>query len=234
MAQGQGTAGSNNRQKIMLVGVILVAAFLAWQVFGMFGGGSSEPTPTQAAPLPPPPQSTTLAAAAKKVELTPREIELMQLQKETEAKYIAALNELQMLKVEKDIAETNKAIAAAKLDTITSQKNTVELLTGPQQPAPNYAQALSNAPVSATPQQSPPSSTNNVATPTAAVTYTVISVSQIHYKWNAVLGYQGNLYNVAIGDVLPPDGSKVVSIGKSGVTLEKGGVKTQVSLVPII
>jgi hypothetical protein len=62
----------------------------------------------------------------------------------------------------------------------------------------------------------------------------VISVSQLQNRWGAVLGYQGNLYSVFSGDVLPPDGSKVISISKSGVILEKNGIRTLVSMVPVI
>src|SRR5690606_24594193 len=137
-----------------------------------------------------------------------------------------AVNELQMLKIQRDIAETNKAIAGAKLDTVNAQKNIVTLLA-PEQPS-NYAQHLVNPTGAAAPTAGTPPPT------IIEVPYTVISVTEIQGRWGAVIGAQGKLYNVHVGDVLPADKSKVISINKSGVVLEKDGVKKIVSLVPII
>lgn len=68
----------------------------------------------------------------------------------------------------------------------------------------------------------------------APANYIAISVSQLLNKWSAVIGYQGKLYNVFVGDVLPPDGSTVIAIDKYSVVLEKDGAQRKVSLVPII
>ena len=149
--------------------------------------------------------------------MSAQELELVRLQQETQAKYVAALNELQMLKIAREIAQTNQAIAAARLATVTAEKNTLLLLSPPP---PAYAQGLVT-PVSGTPSMSSPG-------------YTVVSVSQLQNRWNAVLGYQDKLYSVSIGDVLPSDGSTVVSISRSGVVLEKDGAKRKISMVPII
>ena len=62
--------------------------------------------------------------------MSQREMELLAQQKQIEAKYIAALNELQALRLEREIAETNKAIIDAKLGTITAQKNIIDLISG--------------------------------------------------------------------------------------------------------
>lgn len=248
MDKRQVLSGMTTRQKVTAVALILVVAFLVWQVFGMFRGTTT--TTKTAAPA----NTTTAAGGAhgpnqppmvvpQQAQLikpepappTPREMELMKLQQETQAKYIAALNELQMLKVSREIAETNQAIVTAKLATVTAEKGIVDLLTAPAQPSTPaaYAQGLVNptatAPITPT-ENAPPSSIQ----PPAEANYTVVSVSQLQYRWSAVLGYQGNLYNVMVGDVLPADGSKVLTIDKSGVLLEKNGVKKKVSLVPII
>ena len=215
------------RQKATIVVFALVIIILLWQIMGLFGGGggeSAQPIQPDLAAVPGQPQiqgtptqpvAPQPAALPRQAGLTPRETALLKLQQETELKYITAVNELQMLKIERQIAENNKAIMSAKLDTITAQKNIVNLLTV-QAPPPEFV-------ASAPPSQ-----------PEAEVSYTVVSVSQIKYKWNAVLGYQGRLYNVTVGDVLPSDGSKVVSIDTSGVVLEKEGVRRKFSLVPII
>ncbi|OGT38241.1 MAG: hypothetical protein A3F12_07265 [Gammaproteobacteria bacterium RIFCSPHIGHO2_12_FULL_38_14] len=233
------------RQKATIVVFALVIIILLWQIMGLFGGGggeSAQPIQPDLAAVPGQPQiqgtptqpvAPQPAALPRQAGLTPREMALLKLQQETELKYITAVNELQMLKIERQIAENNKAIMSAKLDTITAQKNIVNLLTvqaPPAVPRAAYAQSLgaSPAPPPEFVASAPPSQ------PEAEVSYTVVSVSQIKYKWNAVLGYQGRLYNVTVGDVLPSDGSKVVSIDTSGVVLEKEGVRRKFSLVPII
>ncbi len=226
------------RQKITIAAIIVVMIIVLWQVIGLFGGGKT-PTITSAAnksamtnknqPMGPPPQPMPQPAQIKPASaqpMSPREMELMKLQEETQAKYINALNELQMLKVAREIAETNQAIVISRLATVTAEKNIVTMLSGPspQVASAAYAKGLVNpTAASAAPVVTQPE-----------VTYTAISVSQLHYRWNAVIGYAGNLYNVSVGDVLPADGSLVISIDKSGVMLEKAGVKRKISLVPII
>ena len=227
--------GGSSRQKIIAGVVLVVFAFLAWQIYGMFAGGSSTSAPAGSAgtamPTMPSPQPAQLPQVAK-APLTEREQALMALQQETQAKYLAALNELQMLKVEKDIAETNKAIVTAKLDTVTAQKNMVELLQPPKpEVAPaTYSQNLVN------PTGANAGVTPGVPTANAPVdNYSVISVSHLQGRWNAVMGYQGKLMNVFVGDVLPADGSVVTNIDKSGVTLKlKDGATKKISMVSII
>lgn len=232
-------APSDNRQKIILGIVIVVFAILGYIIYGMFaGGGSSAPesTPmTAQAPATPAPQPAQLlqnTGASAAAPLSEREMALMKLQQETQAKYLAALNELQMLKVEKDIAETTKAIAAAKLETITAQKNMVDLLQPQQTIAPNYAQGLAGG---ASPQTVAGQAPTAPTTAPATDSYTVISVSHLQGRWNAILGYKGKLLNVSVGDVLPSDGSTVTAISKSGVTLKnKDGDTQKISLISVI
>jgi type IV pilus biogenesis protein PilP len=240
------------RQKVMGAVLAVVVVIIIWQIYGLFGGGSSTTVtpapalthvgaqpgaPSATGPRPPAmPQPAELIKAQP--QMTQREMELSKLQQETQAKYIAALNELQVLRVSRDIAETTQAIMTAKLATVTAEKNIVNLLAPPQQLAPaDYARGL----VTPTPGGVTQNIGGRPATPTTAPaaapresTYTAISVSQLQYRWSAVLGYQGNLYNVHIGDVLPADGSKVISIDKSGVVLEKNGERKKISMVPII
>jgi type IV pilus biogenesis protein PilP len=68
----------------------------------------------------------------------------------------------------------------------------------------------------------------------APVSYVVISVSMQMNRWTAVLGYQGKLYNVSVGDVLPMDGWSVQSISREGVILKKDNDTRKISLVPAI
>lgn len=246
-------SGMNTRQKVTLAVTVIVFAVIAWQVFSMFRGSpTTTPTianntpATNAAPngntpngkagpqavtqptTPVPQQARLLPQPA----MTPREMELMRLQQETQAKYVAALNELQMLKISREIAETDQAIAAARLAKVTAEKGIVDLLAPPAPPpVPQgaYAQGLLNPGANNAQAQGKPQPTEQEAS------YTVVSVSQLQYKWSAVLGFQGNLYHVSVGDVLPLDGSMVASIDKSGVTLRlKDRTTKRISLVPII
>jgi type IV pilus biogenesis protein PilP len=234
----QMVSGMTTRQKVTIAVLVIIVLVILWQLIGLFRGPKvSTPTPARnataprvATPAPAMPQPAALPP--KPAPMSQRELELMRLQQETQAKYLAALSELQMLKVTRDIAETNQAIAAAKLATVTAQKKTITELTGPVAPIPQgaYASALTS-PTGATPTETQPQPP--VAIP-QETSYTVISVSQLRYRWSAVIGYQGNLYSVSVGDILPPDGSRVVNINKSGVTLERNNVRRRVSLVPII
>lgn len=250
-------ANMTTRQKVTAAFFILILLFLVYQIYEMMGGRTtSAPTPppkaTAAPPMsaagpvasPPMPAPQTVAPPPKPPVISQRELELMKMQQEAEDKYIATLNELQMLKLEQQIAETTRAIMSAKLETVTAQKGIVDLLKPPAPVTPTgYAQGLvtpipSGTSIQAAPPtqptiiQAPPT---QISPPTQPeVTYSVISVSQLQNKWNAVLGFQGNLYNVNIGDFLPPDQSKVISIDRSGVVLERNGIKRKISLVPII
>lgn len=237
--------GMTTKQKVMLVALVVIVIITLWQL-GVFEGksvpvaatqtvNSLNQTVNQAATrlnIPKPanlPQATTLP---KPEAMTAKEIALIKLQQETEAKYIAALNELQMLKVQKDIADMNKDIAAAKLDTVTAQKSTLQLLTTPATPPGGFPAAnLMNTPSTPPANPAPPEVPKPIIPDEA--NYAVVSVSQLQYKWGAVLGYQGRLFNVSVGDVLP-DGSSIVSIDKSGVVLRHNGNRRKISLVPII
>lgn len=254
----------NTRQKVTAGIFVLVVIFLLWQIIGLFGGGGGSappapkpaikpmatgPTPAGlpqgAGPLIPQPAQLPKAQPMPPQQaamISQREADLMRLQQETESKYIAALNELQMLRVERDIAETNKAIASARLDTVTAEKGIVDLLKPPPITT-TYAQGLvapvtSGAALPQAPTATPAKATTTTTTTTVVTgpetSYSVISVSQLQNKWSAVLGFQGSLFNVSIGDILPPDQAKVIAIDRSGVTLEKNGLKKKFSLVPII
>lgn len=239
----QALSSMSNRQKATVGIVVVVVLILIWQLSSMFGGGSSTPVIT---PKPAPAKMTAAAGSASPAAMGPgmqapnvpatvdimqtqpqteREAMLMKLQAETQEKYLAAINELQVLKVNKEIAVTNKDISAAKLAKVVAEKKIYDLLT-PAAPPP-VSQTINNAaPISAAAAAAAAQITND-----QNVKYTVVSVSQLQYKWTAVLGYKGVIYNVRVGDVLPPDGSTVVSIQRDGVTLEKDGSKTKVSLL---
>jgi hypothetical protein len=232
----------NQKQKITLIATVLVVLVVIWQAVKLFGNGDSSapsPAPTQNVarntngqqPSSPPagaqqateqPQLTAL----KQVPV-PANNEILKIQQETQAKYIAALNELEMLKVQKEIAETKEAITAATLSTATTEKSITDLLTVQQMPTSGGANAYS--PFSATNGSEPAAANaNNTPPPLPAPkvqaiqpeTYTLLSVSFKAERWKAVLSAQNKLFDVSVGDVLP-DKSLVISIDRNGVTLMK-------------
>jgi type IV pilus biogenesis protein PilP len=234
-------SGMPARQKLIAVAFVFILAFLIWEIIGMFRGSSPSvsTTPTKnvtgamntnvpgGAPqfVPPQPAQINKPVSA----MSPQELQLMQMQQALEARYIAATNELQQLKLSRDIAETNQAIASAKLATVTAEKHILDLLKPEPAPTAAYSHALAN-----------PSSSSVTVTTTPVPAqvevnnYSVISVTELRNRWNAVLGFQGSLFQVGIGDILPADESRVVHIDRTGVILEKNGVKKKISLVSII
>lgn len=236
-------SGMSTRQKATVGVFVLVVLFLIWQVWGLIRGGSAPAhttvgataTPASTTPgltpvgpnVPPPPQP---AQIKQPQPMTQREIELTQLQQQTEQKYLAALNDLQMLKLSQQMAEANQAIAAARLATVKAEKTIVDLLKPPPITPATYSQGLINPMHVTAPTPAPVTVT--VTTPETA--YSVISVTELQNRWSAVIGFSGNLFHVSVGDILPPDQSKVVSIDRSGVILEKNGLKRKVSMVSII
>jgi hypothetical protein len=245
------------RQKATMGVFIIVLILLMWQVIGFFKGSSSQaPSPSQLKPIaaassgqqPMMNQAPgALAAQGSQSNVQPKampvpvDTETAKIQQETQGKYVEALSDLQMLKIQRDIAEINQAIATAKLATVTAEKNVTDLLTGPA-PRPvsqgEYANKLVG-PTASSPtggnEQPPGNAQQQVPVDQSGEpSYVVISVSMQLNKWMAVIGLQGKLYNVSIGDVLPADGSVVVDINKTGVTLSKDGEKRKISLTSAI
>lgn len=255
----QAKSSMTTRQKITAAAFAVIVLVILWQIYGLFGSSTPKtvtPATTPAHPTAPmnagspnggapmSPQSPMPAQLqTQSTAMSPEEGELYRAQQQLEVQYLSAVNQLQMLKIERDIAETNKAIMTARLETVTAQKNIVDLLQPPTPPATpaTYARGL----VYPTPT-SEPQSVHAMPTPTLVpaapeappvtpeINYSVISVSRLQNRWAAVLGYQGNLYRVSVGDILPPDSSMVIAINRSGVVLERKGVKRKISLVPII
>jgi type IV pilus biogenesis protein PilP len=157
-------------------------------------------------------------------------------QEEDQKKYLGKVDELQTLKLQRQIAETNQAIAAARLATVTAEKGITDLLTSSKSQPANvpqivYSNQLEN------PSNVPSSLPAVTPTPAPAepeVEYSVISVAMQLHQWSAILGYQGKLYNVTVGDTLPPDNSKVTQITSSHVTLRKDGKSRKVSVLSSI
>jgi type IV pilus biogenesis protein PilP len=246
MALEKTTEGASIKQKAMIGAVVIVVLIVIWQMFGLMGSGGSSAPPTATAVNQGAKTSNATAASSgmnatsavngqttQQVELKQaqviNDVKFLQSQQASEQKYIGKINDLEDLKIQRAIAETNQAIAAAKLATVTAEKNISDLLTKPatpEVPAGIYANKLTN------PTQAETIIVSTTATST--VEYTVISVSMQLGKWNAVLGYQGKLYSVVVGDVLAVDDSVVTSINKNGVVLQKDGKSRKISITSAI
>lgn len=239
------------RQKMTIAGLVIVVVVIIWQVIDMMSDQSTttEITPVAATAQPvtatAPPAGTAPAAtpatnaAAPAVVAQPApppaqpivaptvsaDMQSVEMQRRAEREYVERVNQLQMLKVQREIEETNQAIASAKLATVTAQKGISDVLTRPSQPqqVPSFTPpppVASSGPVTEIPVAPP------VEAPTA---YMVVSVSMLHGRWAAVLSSQGKLYNIVVGDVLP-DSSVVRSINKYGVILKKDGIVRKLSM----
>lgn len=253
--KSQVSSAMTTRQKITIAAFAIIILVILWQIYSLLRGSSPSPTTMPGAakgnpsamntnmPMKPAAPQPAQLMKPQPAMMSQEEANMLRMQQQAESQYLSAINQLQMLKIERDIAETNKAIMTAKLDTVTAEKGIVDLLQPPAPPPTQatYARGLLNPGIPTTPQNivnqpPPPVSEVNVqrATVTPEVNYTVISVSRLQSQWAAVLGYQGNLFNVKVGDILPADGSVVVSVGNSGVLLERKGIRRKISLVPII
>ncbi|MCE3237301.1 MAG: hypothetical protein K0R24_282 [Gammaproteobacteria bacterium] len=227
------------KQKAMIGVMVVIVLVVIWQVMGLIGTGSTKPVPSATPTVnknsgaskmgaSPPSPSTEGNKTLQQNELrqapVANDARFLQLQQMSEQKYIGKLNDLEDLKIQREIAETNQAIATAKLATVTAEKNINDLLTKPAKPevpASAYANKLAHPGTEETAAEGSLASSATRAMP--EVDYTIISVSMQLHKWNAIIGYQGKLFNVGIGDVLAADGSVVTDINKNSVTLKKDG-----------
>jgi hypothetical protein len=237
------------KQKAMIGAIIVVGLIMGWQIIGLFSGDSgagvspAKPVANGSAKMtagssPPGGAANIQMAAASQLPLQSglkqmpvmTDARFLQLQQASEEKYIDKLNDLENLKIQRQIAETNQAIATAKLATVAAEKNISDLLTKPTVPTVPVA-AYANGLVTPAMQGGGQAGSQSAE---IIPDYTVISVMMQRQKWNAVMGYQGKLLNVSIGDVLPADGSVVEAISKNGVILKKDGKSKTVNMMSAI
>lgn len=232
----------DSKKIIMLLVILGMFGLVAWQGMEMFGGGGEAPEQAKAKVIPNPdiPKPATMSQAkaekAKAAPMTEREIQLMQEQQRMQEKYMATLSNLQQLTADLAIAEANKLIMKARQETIESQKKIVTILTPPE-PTKNYSESLSSPGGTATASSTTGAATTGTQAAQSSPGFgnvTVVSVTNIRGKWNAVVGANGKLYNLSIGDTLPTDGSVVTSISKSGITLTKDDKEVKVAMNTVV
>lgn len=202
----------NHRQKYIAIALTLVLLIICWQIYQMFTSeNQSPPIKIAQAPTPKPEQvqqinEPAIIATAEKT-LTAEE-------QATRQQYLDAVNQLQMLRIKANIAETTKKITADKLETATNEKKIEDLNSSSIISSSSSMSALSSFPKADVP---PPI--------IKVIKYRVASVTETKGKWSAIISSHGTLYNVRIGDTLPDDGAKIVAIFKNGVTIEKAGAR---------
>lgn len=253
--------GISSRQKIIAAVLVIILFIVIWQIIGLFGGEKSTVPPPMtpihkvapggalsatAPPGTPNPNPTVAANPVNPNEVTPTELppvreapvtmdsQILDMQKKTDQKYVDQLNQLQILKLQREIAETNQAIASARLATVTAEKSVSDLLTRPTPPAPGTLGVLIpgtetgvTVPLQAPPPP-PPLQPPVVVMP--PIEYAVVSVSMQLGRWSAVINHENKLYSVTCGDILPDDGSIVTSINKNGVTLMRKGKRRRLTI----
>jgi hypothetical protein len=254
----------NQKQKIMIGVIIVVLAFVAWQLFGSSGGGGSAPPPqptaankSAGAPMnsgmpsaqngaAPPPEMTQ-----PKPAVVPVNNEILKLQQQTQADYLASVNKLQMLEIQRRIDETKTAIANAELSRMTAEKSIADLITSKENSGGGDMGPIGGMPSSPfgnPPSSSPPVNTSTTVTtsivPASApppsivvqavpqipvVAYKALSVAYQGHKWSAVLGLDNKTMTVSVGDLLE-DGSTVASISRNKVVLRRDNKNRAISV----
>ena len=139
------------KQKIMIVAIVVIVGAMGWLMFG--GGGSSSgdvSSPTAGSNMAMnngskslPNNSnmggmnnTTANTNAPAPEMmTPKPAmlsinsEILKVQQQSQADYLQSVTKLQMLKIQREIDETKTAIAAAELSRMTAEKSIADLIT---------------------------------------------------------------------------------------------------------
>lgn len=235
----------DKKTKVQLGIVVVVVGVAVWAGMSMMGGDDAAQiaeVKQQTRPNTDIPKPAALVTKSGEPVAAPsdRERMLVKMQQDTETKYIATLEQLQLLLVEKDIANANKDISKAneesaksKLTMVTAQKRLVETMAAPK---PTTPATVDNAgSVGAPPSGGKGAAAGAGSSSNTAEVYAVVSVSYTRGKWVAVLSSNtGKLYSVSVGDPLVEDGSTVKSIGRSGVTLEMAGTSRKIPMVSVI
>lgn len=257
-------AQTTSRQKVIIAVMVVVVLIIIWQIVGLMGNGSSSSAPSiqptskmdaskpgeqdmknTSAEAAPSADQIKKPSSGSQVDDSLRQASIVndpqfnRLQRMTEEKYVGKLNELEELRIQRQIAETNQAITAAKLATVSAEKDISDLLTKPSPGSAMYSNQTVKTSVDVTPPSAgePPSEASKVvpiASPQEVVPYKLMSVSMLLNKWTAIVSLQNTMFSVSVGDVLPPDGSVVTNINKNSVTLRKDGKSRKVSITASI
>ena len=117
-------AKMDTRQKVTLGIFTVVVIVIIWKLIGLMreseATAEADAQTAQAAQTPGMPTPKPAPVQTAQTGQSPEEQEMQREQKENQAKYIAAMNELQLLKVAQQLVETNEKIMKSKEETVTS------------------------------------------------------------------------------------------------------------------
>jgi len=194
-----------NGQKIKVIIVVVVLIIIIYMISGLFGGNSSSnyrpSTVVNNQNKLPPPQ--LVANVVQKQSIAKPDIILNNLN-EKQMAYLKAVNELQMLQLQQQIAQTKQQIAQAELQAAQSNKQLQSIISPP--PPPLFA------------NQDQSQSAQSAAVVAPTITYQLEYLANQGGKWQVILSNNGNLINATMGTVLP-DGSTITNISGTSVTL---------------
>ena len=207
-------------QKIKLIIVIAVVIIILYMLSGLFSGNSSSgytpPTATNNKGSPTV-QPQLVANVVQKQSIAKPDILLNNLN-EKQMAYLKAVNDLQMLQLQQQIAQTKQQIAQAELQAAQSNKQ-LQLIVSPPPPPlfsnPDQSQSVQPPPVAVVP----------------TITYQLEYLANEGGKWQVILSANGSLINATMGTVLP-DGSTITNISGTSVTLTLNNQTKVLTIAP--
>jgi type IV pilus biogenesis protein PilP len=183
----------NQKQKIMIGVIIVVMAFVGWQLFGSSGGSASV-----------------------------NKLYMLKIQRDIDETKTAIANaELSRMTAEKSIADliTSKENSGSSDMGPIGGMPSSPFGNPPPASGPSSSNS-STSPASIMGGAPPPSIVVQAVPQIALVPYKVLSVAFQGHKWSAVLGLEGKTMTVTVGDLLE-DGSTVASIARNKVILKR-------------
>lgn len=195
-------------KKIKLVIVIILLIIVLYALSGLFSSNNASsytPVNHQAQASPQAAQPQLVAHVVQKKSVAKPDIVLNNLN-EKQMAYLKAVNDLQMLQLQQQIAQTKQQIAQAELQAAQSNKQLQAIIAPP--PSPLFQN---------TEQNQPPQAMQTTIVPPPS-DYKLEYLANEGGKWQVILSSNGALINGTMGTVLP-DGSTITNISGNSVTL---------------
>jgi hypothetical protein len=196
----------DKRQKIILGLVIIAILILIWQLYVIFGGGTS-PASVPAGTNTGKSANTVTVNTLKEVTSPTKVIQPASPPPEmtpTQQKYLSLVNEYQLVEMQRLITQDQAAIAAARAATAASLSKVGEA-----------GGDMGNL-------------MTNIVSDNQAGDYELIYTGQDNGEWSATLKRNGQFNDVTTGTTLP-NGDKILSVSDSGVLVQEGNIKKLVS-----
>lgn len=206
----------DKRQKIILVILIILVAFLVWQILGLTNNKKSKATPVKKTvvvtePIKEP--SPTTPPVIKAPIITQP-----QLIPPQQAEYLQAIDQYQLAQIKRMLAEQVAATAAANASTAKSKAEINHIIASTSS-TPNITTLLpGNTAVDPALQ---PIQSNIPVINSSNIPYQVSFIGNKDGNWSAILSHNGDYTIVSVGTVLK-DQSVVTEINSNGVSLKNG------------